>query len=346
MPHHGDFQLPGLASNPHALPGLIVTMAFAYSRRGNRRLLEDHFHGFWNQVLSHLVFAEQYLFLAPQMSVYYEENPSNNPNLSIETQPGMAEELRPDFTIMGARLRNFTKQDSTSLHPEFPDNLRSWNQMVFLSGTPRVFVELKRPPSRRIDDAVSFGALLRNRLEVAGRDASAQAAIAFRRKDFSAADDIILIAAVGEWWKFSIIARKTWQAHRDFMASNLQNTPFLLEEDVEEEEEEKVSYNKPSKKEKKVPTPPPTTRRTKPPPPREALELHYDILGKEPFHNDIESWPGPASGDFTGHLLFGSPESNQCFYYIHKHLRKVEPPPLKLYEPSSNTDDELDLFSS
>ncbi|KAF8066617.1 hypothetical protein FPV67DRAFT_1670111 [Lyophyllum atratum] len=338
MPHHGDFQLPGLANNPHALPALIVTMTFGYSRRGNRRRLEDHFHGFWNQVLTHLVFAEQYLFLAPQMSVYFEETPPSNPNLSIETQPGRAEELRPDFTIMGTRLRNATKQDSTSYRPEFPDDFRLWNNMVFESGTPRAFVELKRPPSRKINDAAAFAKALGDTLEFARVNAYDQAGIAFQRKDFAAADSIILIVAAGEWWQFRIITREEWEAAEAF---NLENDRFQLNETAEE----KVFYNRPSEKEERVPTPPPTTHRTKPPPPREAQQFQYNIRGKEPFHDDIDRWLGPPEGEFTGYLLFGSPESNQCFYYIHKHLRRVEPPPVHLFKPSEDTDDELDLIS-
>jgi hypothetical protein len=128
---HANFQLPGLAANPIGLASLTVTLAFAYSRRWNRRRLEHHTYAFWDKVLSYLIYdLEPYLFHIPQLMIH--NPPAEHPDLSIRTDLGAnGEEVIPDFSIMGVRATHRYKASSSG-NPRFPasrdQNSRSGTQ--------------------------------------------------------------------------------------------------------------------------------------------------------------------------------------------------------------------------
>lgn len=323
--NHTDFKLPGLAANPDAITSLIVAFVFAYSRRANRRRLEDHFHGFWNLVLGHLVYGSPYLILAPQMSIYYrnEDNLPPHPEISFQTTAGKEEERRPDFTIMGVRISSIASSKSSPSTPGFGKEFKNWNEMVFNSATPRILVELKRPPSRHLDSQASFEEALEYQFFYASLSAYEQAVTAFNCDDFASMDSIILINAVGEWWRFRILTR-------DEVETANKAVPFFQELD-EEQEQEKTKETKTKKKGSRNQAPKkPTAKKSQSlPPKRVPIKIFRNLNDLEPIYPDAEKC-GPKKGYYTSNILFGSHQSNQCFHYIHSLLKRDESMPAKL----------------
>ncbi|GLB40056.1 hypothetical protein LshimejAT787_0705660 [Lyophyllum shimeji] len=348
MPDQTNWQLPGLNpglnGNRNALLPLIVAIVFAYSRRANRRRLEDHFHAFWNLVLGHLIHDEPQLMLAPQMSVYLtnEDDLPPGPNVSLDTVAGREEERRPDFIIMGVRLLNFLEGKSTNDYPMFPLDFSEWNDMVFRTATPRAVIELKTPPPRRIDDAAEFTKSLEGRFTDAATDAQAQAMIVFERADYVNMTSLILIIAVGEWWRFRIFTRDEYE---DVKQSLEKFSFFEEQEDKEKQQEKKKKKKKKTGAGIRVPakrTLEEDGRQGGWPYKREPIKLFHEIDDVEPIQSNWNDCK-PEPGTFTRNILFGSPQSNQRFYYIHTLLKRLEPAPANFFVSPENSDDELAL---
>lgn len=334
---HIDFELPGLTGNRGALTALIVSIVFAYSRRANIRRLEDHFHAFWNLALSYLIHGQPQLMLAPQMSVFFsnEEDLLLDPNVSWETVTGREAERRPDFTIMGVRLRNYEAGDrSTADNPMFPDVFRQWTAMMFETATPRAFLELKRLPSRNLGSAALFEEDLEELFWEASSSIHDQVTVAFERDDYTDMKSLILIIAVGEWWRFRILSRKEFEARKAKDAKDMLLNQFDEDEGEQGRKKKRAKKTRTRASGKLIPENGVWKRA--------PIKLYHNLDDVEPIHADAKHCK-PQEGKFTKNILFGSSQSNQCFYFIHSLLKKLEPASTRLYASPGNSEDELGL---
>ncbi|KAM6496614.1 hypothetical protein JOM56_007087 [Amanita muscaria] len=209
---HANFQLPGLSAHPNGLASLNVTLAFAYSRRWSRRRLEHHTYAFWDKVLSYLIHdLEPYLFHIPQLMIH--NPPAEHPDLSICTDPG----ANGDEYI-----------------------LENWDRLGIESAKPFMIAELKRTAPRSAKDAETFGENLDSLMQLAREDAEKQAKLAFGVTIYKELDDIILMAACGEWWCFKFATRKSMESQSTGQ-EDLWNLLASTDKD-EEDDDDKVSY--------------------------------------------------------------------------------------------------------
>jgi len=309
---HSDFLLPGLSANPNGLASLIVTLAFAYSRRWNRRRLEHHTYAFWDRVLSYLIYdLEPYLFHIPQLAIH--NPPIQHPDLSIRTDPGAnGDEYLPDFSVMGvSALNRFVT--SNSQKPCFPA-LENWDKLKITSAKPFLIAELKRTAPRSAKNVLHFREKLETLMRLAIEDVEDQARLAFGVTLYKELNAIILIAACGEWWRFRVATRDGMKSEDTF---NLLESPDEEDSNFDVDENDMVSYNKHSSESrgetKKVPGH------------RVSALQRYTDLGPggdmDVLKGDVEN-AMPEIDEWSGNICFGTGASNQRLFLIHRWLKK------------------------
>jgi hypothetical protein len=314
----GNFQLPGLSAHPNGQASLSVTLAFAYSRRWNRRRLEHHTYAFWDKVFSYLIYdLEPYLFHIPQLMLH--DPPAEHPDVSIRTDPGAnGDECIPDFSIMSVHAMH-RYRSSSSTNPRFPA-LEDWDRLRIESAKPLVIAELKRPAPRSAKDALEFHARLRSLMNLAIDDAEEQARLAFGVTLYKELDEIILITACGEWWRFRVATRK------DMLSEDIWDPLVSPAWDEDgDDDNDKVSYKHPSRGET------PGHRVT-------ASVQRYTALGSDVmavFNGDVEDAMPPAD-EWSKFILFGTEASNQHFFFIHRWLKEQRGEAPVTYAAKSN----------
>ncbi|KAG6874960.1 hypothetical protein C0992_005780, partial [Termitomyces sp. T32_za158] len=262
-------------------------------RRGNARLLEDHFYPFWQLVMDNLVYDEAYLITAPQMTLWN----------------GAYEERRPDFIVMGIEACNRSigfPSAPDPKYPDFPAELGKWNNMRLVTYTPHLLGEAKRPPSRRHYDPVEFREQLMLQFFKASNDLNRQALLAFR-----------------EWWSFRIFDR----SEVPFVTAKLEAESRT---DSEEEDQEEIVIDEEDDS--------------------TLDDFRDNFLRRIPKVQRIKQNIldcRPERGRYTSPLLFGSPASNQHFYYVLKFLRQkvahLEDPFAKPPPPPPDVDEISDI---
>ena len=300
-----DFELPGLSNNPHGPATLTVALAFAYSRRWNRRRLEHHTYAFWDQVFCHLIYDLQpYLFHIPQLVIH--NSPTELPNLSIRTDPrANGDEKIPDFTVMGVNaMHRFKTSDREN--PHFP-TLENWNRLVINSAKPFIITELKRPPPRSVS-LQKFRIKLKLLMRMAMNGADEQAQLAFGvslyGEDFKS---VILIAACGEWWTFKLATKiRVEQGSYDVLSG-------LYDNGEADSDNDKVSYESHSShgktKSQRIGSQATVARRHTTVDPDEMAVLQDNVEDAM-----------PATDEWSEYILFGTQASNQRLFLIHRWL--------------------------
>jgi hypothetical protein len=228
--------------------------------------------------------------------------PAEHPDVSIRTDPGAnGDECIPDFSIMSVHAMH-RYQSSSSTNPRFPA-LEDWDRLRIESAKPLVIAELKRPAPRSARDALEFRERLGGLMDLAIDDAEEQARLAFGVTLYKELDEIILIAACGEWWMFRVATRKG-------MPSEDIWDP-LESPDEDGDDDEKVLYN--HRSQGKTPGPRVT-----------ASVQRYTDLGPDEmavFNGDVEDAMPPAD-EWSKFILFGTEASNQHFFFIHRWLKE------------------------
>ncbi|KAG6815443.1 hypothetical protein H0H93_009807 [Arthromyces matolae] len=314
---HTDFQLPGL-KNPIARAKLITALVFAYSLRANIRRLEDHFYPFWQLVIDYLVADDVYLIGGQQVTFWWSD-PRPDPNTSIETIKGSQNERKPDFNIMGLEAcnRNIIYRDTgipDPRFPGFPQELGRWQIMRLVAHEPRLLGEGKRPPSRQISDPNELFEELDSQLTKAQKSVVKQADITFMQ--YPNCKTLVLMAVVGEWWSFAIRHRPT---EEELEASF--NDGYIADEDEEDDLNEMAAASDANDHDDSKALG--ILRRI---PQQNMHKVHDHFSDCEP---EGDTW-------FSDVLLFDTPASNQCFYFILDYMRQrtthvedvyAEPPP-------------------
>jgi hypothetical protein len=169
------------------------------------------------------------------------------------------------------------------------------------SGKPLVIAELKRSAPRSAKDAGEFGDKLSHLMWLAIDDAEKQARLAFEVPLYKEFDGIILIAACGEWWRFTL-------ATRGGMALDGIYNYF---DNPEEDDDDKVSYKHPSRGERDGPRVSAAVRR------------YTDLknVDMDAYKTDVEDAMPPA-GQWSNYILFGTKASNQRLFLIHRWLKE------------------------
>ncbi|KAG6834944.1 hypothetical protein H0H93_006192 [Arthromyces matolae] len=328
---HTDFELPGL-KNPTARAKLIVALVFAYSLRANMRRLEDHFYPFWQLVVDYLVADDVYLMGGQQVTFWWTDQ-QLDPNTSNVTIKGSNNERKPDFNIMGLETCNrnitYTKTLPDPRFPGFPKELGRWNVMRLVACEPRLLGEGKRPPSRQISDPQELFDELQTQLARAQKDVINQADLTFMQ--YPNCETLVLMSVVGEWWSFAIRQRPSKEELEEsvndvFVPGSETDDDDGNNHDAEEEEEEEEEEG-------------------------DIDEVIVDddddfqagdILRQIPqqymekVHDHFSDCKPNGDSLFSAVMLFDTPASNQCFYFILDYMRQrtthvedvyAEPPP-------------------
>ena len=231
--------------------------------------------------------------------------PAEHPDASIRTDPGAnGDEMIPDFSVMSVCAMHRCKSSSSG-NPRFPA-LENWERLRIQSAKPLVIAELKRTAPRSAKDVLEFRQKLVFLMRLAMEDAENQARLAFGITLYKLFDEIILIAACGEWWTFRFATRMEMQSE------DLWNS--LQSPDDSEDDDDMVSYKHPSRGEMQAgPQVSASIRR--------YTDLR-DVTIAE-CNSNIEDAMPPA-GQWSKHILFGTEASNQCLFLIHEWLKQQQ----------------------
>lgn len=244
---------------------------------------------------------------------------------------GEVEERIPaDFTLLGVYLAHqLTK--SILQKPNYP-SLTNWERTQVAISMPFGFVEVKRMACRHIKDIADFQPDLFTLMDAAISGTLGQAQTAFSDPAYEL-NSLILIAAVGEWWRFSFVDRvqfphvfahddesdmldslddsgvedhhsdSSWKSSGDHRKHPTYNNKKRVKQDVA-----KASKGKAKVIEK-------TMKMTR-----------FKVVSKihmAPFHENVDH-ALPLNNAWSQYILFGTPESNQRMYLIHEELRKMK----------------------
>ena len=213
---------------------------------------------------------------------------------------------------MGIRAKN----QAFEPFPMFPTSFSNWYEMHFPKAFPHVLAELKTVPCRNLLDEADFVDELEYIFQDAWTEAQDQAIIAFRREDFRDLSSVLVILGVGEWWRFALITRKFVERKSrrfmDFMDEGERKTKYKGKRSGDRLPRDRCSETSGSGIQ------------------GAPLKTFHGLNPQEGIRPDIDSWK-PVPGRLTSNLLFGSPASNQHFYFIHKYLDQVEPPILNAH---------------
>ncbi|TFK20187.1 hypothetical protein FA15DRAFT_600138 [Coprinopsis marcescibilis] len=230
---YGDYQL---AKTRRRKFKYNATLCYAYSTRYNFRRLESLTHAIWNLASDDLMddISPDYTIVVPQLTVTSSEatnNASADDSIETTSPKGMAYRT-PDFTgvflapklremldcpptfevlPLEDRLEDLTANDYDACIPAgyrkcAPSDLYSgivnWNALKMRAFATLWHAELKRPPSRRYLYPSFFFSKLEYHLNVAIASSDEQARIIFESEPKT--QTLISIAAIGEWWAFSL----------------------------------------------------------------------------------------------------------------------------------------------
>jgi hypothetical protein len=203
---HSDFELPGFSSR--GLASWIVGVSFAYSGKWNLRNLENHFHAFWNRVLTDLVNdLEPDTIVIPQ----FQFGTLNDVPLALDESIAMtpqaeAKEIMPDFSIAIFHLVRRHTSPTLSIPPAlFPATFDSWRDIQVRQMKIPLIAELKRPPTRHAECKEDFTEALIVQMQLAHADLLKQVEHAFLMQPV--AKKIVLLACCREWWSWMIATR-------------------------------------------------------------------------------------------------------------------------------------------
>ncbi|KAF8148372.1 hypothetical protein BJ912DRAFT_1152959 [Pholiota molesta] len=232
----GDFVLPGTRDSPTSTGVLIHAVVQAFSSKSNRRRLESHIYALWGEILSCLVGDLHGVIVVPQYKIYNssEAGAEVDPNSSGYTVPdAAADETTPDFTLLGVILANRQKKVVRVIDHHF--SFRDWPTFHIAAWRPFLVLELKRMPSRHIQDIRLFTIELEHLMSEAMHGAHDQARTAFTESACMnpaySLKKLILIAAAGEWWTFRIMDENSVNLRRK-SGNNKINESFDSDEDI------------------------------------------------------------------------------------------------------------------
>ena len=324
-----DFIFPALRNNPIALQKWILSLSFSYSRRWNSRRLEHHCYAIWNAVLTHLTEDQAALLVIPQFVVWFVDRPKHAPDISFRTVAEQdAQERIPDFVVA-----------HISAHPRpSPLNLRRLqdfrNLEVHLVNLP-ILIEVKRFPSRR-QSRRAFKDALMSKFHMAALDLDLQASYLFRSDTYMHQKQVILVACVGEWWRWKVAERDAPPRSESERVNDKDEDDEGEDEDEcdsDEEDEDKDKDEGEDKDEVEV---------------KVKVEVDEDVLEtlsesesdgsdelnitskepqldggwEEPVHDDAkDAWPDV--NEWSSNIRLGTPASNQRFFLLHKYLTEL-----------------------
>lgn len=299
---------------------MISSLAFAYSSWANPRRLEDPLYVFWGLVMHHLVhdFGSEVL-VAPQSKIYKDPKGRARPDTSTMTTTGTNKgSVAPDFSLLGVILADRTTKELLR-HVDYPSSITDWLTLQVVLTELYGLFEIKSMPSRHHVSQENFEMDLIILTNFAIDQVEKQALVAFEEPSYKV-DTLILIVAAGEWWRFRLAERSEFVDEVvDEILGDISDKSENdnKEKDDSDENEDKDSTFSPSQSE------PPLSPRKQPvekgPKTRRFTELDPDLVA--PFEPDVED-AIPPPGMWSGHILFGTGQSNQCWYLIHRELRR------------------------
>ncbi|KAJ3926251.1 MAG: hypothetical protein NXY57DRAFT_1114365 [Lentinula lateritia] len=212
--------------------GILFALSFILSVRLNRRRTEDSTHPLWSLILIQLCGSDiGRLQPTPQYRLYYSEEDITDldPNKTIS---GCDVEVIPDFCILlhcAARDQQGTLK--SILANTMPIKLPSHSRAIEITSSfVPLLVELKRPVSRNCMHIDQFMSGLGTMMNSAQFQAMDQANCLFSIPNFRRQQEVVLIAAVGEWWSFRFVPRSGFVDTFDGEAYVLDRAEYLKKE--------------------------------------------------------------------------------------------------------------------
>ncbi|KAL0957602.1 hypothetical protein HGRIS_001386 [Hohenbuehelia grisea] len=257
---------------------LQASLAFCHSWMYNRRRLEAHTYPAWDQIMASFAALDPSLVDAPQFPIYTLSPSGVDPDESFRTvADGDAKNGSPDYALLCLRYRRKQGADipeykvlSRGKEPLPLGNLPwttlpRWDELVVdYVGIP-LFAELKKFPSRTHIDGKRFFEELRDLLKNAMSQLEDYAKILFSDPLRRNQDSVVLVAAVGEWWRWRVMHRNETGLERPEKPVPVELTEDIDDSEEEEEEDEEeqggadVDWSPDAEKKKKTTK----TKRTK-----------------------------------------------------------------------------------
>ncbi|KAF8808152.1 hypothetical protein BYT27DRAFT_7166729 [Phlegmacium glaucopus] len=298
-----DFKLPGLSQGIESFNSLIVAIAFGYSGRWNARRLENHFHAFWNLVLTALVNdLAPCVLVIPQFQLdTFNISPFTGDD-SIQTFSQLdGNKLTPDFSVALFRAVQRRIANQVTTRPLFPTEFNLWRQTRILTMKLPCIVELKRPATRAAQSREAFASELDSLMGLAQVNLDKQAELAFEWQ--LNMEKVVLIACCGEYWSWKAATRPI-----DTLSDSDILPPLLTNPDATDSGGH-TGGPRPSNPHPKVK---PERK------PEKAKFFHYMDLGPHSMEYeraDVND-AAPTDDEWTLNILFGSAASAQHFYLI------------------------------
>lgn len=334
MPSHADFQLPGLKTHPDAESRLVHATVHAFSSISNRRRLENPLYAFWGQILHHLVAdIRPGMIVAPQYMLYKASQ--DNPNLSLGTvADDKADERTPDFALLGIILADRVTKETIDRHAPLL-TFDYWPDLQVAAWKPMTLVEIKRMAGRHFRKRRDFQSDLVNILGHAVLGVLTQARIVFEESAYArAAYDVhtlILIAAAGDWWVFRVATSDEFVEEDlmdDFLAGQGDESSVVYKQEAHTRVKQSMHRGTRSRSptgHSDQGTKSPVASSSRPqhePTPTMSRWTHIQARLMAELKQESKD-AMPKKGRWSGLLLYGTKESNQCLYLIHEMLHKM-----------------------
>ncbi|KAF9002792.1 hypothetical protein BDQ17DRAFT_1326543 [Cyathus striatus] len=211
------------------LQQMSFAMAYAYSWEFNNRDLESHFYGIWGLIFNALASSQApNFFVIPQHTIYTTRGRPVDLSASTASRAETkAKSYIPDFAIICAL-------SAMSTSPDMPWTpiIYNWDTISIRKATPFLLAELKCIPSRSIGHSGLFLECLEKGMLKATRQLMQYVRAVFISDRQKTSKVLVLVAIVGEWWRWSIVERN------HVLTAKERNTDFesgldKLEEDVQ-----------------------------------------------------------------------------------------------------------------
>ncbi|KAF9544541.1 hypothetical protein CPC08DRAFT_770036 [Agrocybe pediades] len=290
------------------LQSLIAALVLAYNGLANPRRLEASLYAFWGKWFDLMVYdLAPEVLSCPQYPLYLG-NQEIDGDTSINTVTGSGGiEIIPDFVHVAVIL-------ACRHPPPFPlvfPPLAAWDYLTVSRLGLLTIGEIKRFPSRHILDDNEFACELVENMEEAQGQACKQAIIGFYDVRFIA-EEVVLVAAAGEWWTFRFIKRVEYAELLDALKEE--------EYDGQVDKLVKEEIGKIKTQRAQIPKKPSGVRKTAKTTKRHKLETMEFVESP----NSTLKQTLPESGYWSGYLRIGTLASNRAQFIVHSKIQSLK----------------------
>ncbi|KAF8986335.1 hypothetical protein BDQ17DRAFT_1335616 [Cyathus striatus] len=221
------------------LQQMSFAMAYAYSREFNNRALESHFYGVWGLIFNAIANSQAPdFFVIPQHTIYTARGRPVELSASTASRAETkAKSYIPDFAIICA----LSAKSPTHVVPWTPI-IYHWDTVSIQKATPFMLAEIKHIPSRSIEKSGQFMEVLKKEMSRATRQLMQYARAVFISDGRKTSKVLVLVAIVGEWWRWSIVHRDKLLTATE-QKSNFKHGLDKLEQEAQSQNNDDYEYD-------------------------------------------------------------------------------------------------------